>query len=132
MTARTFRAYSDAVNRNRGSSFPLGATVCPGGVNFSVFSKNATAVELLFFDRTNDPTLSEQYISIRKRIKPITTGMFMCLIFRQGRYMVIVSMDLLIPSAECVLTRRRCSLIPMVRLLLFPETYNQASDKRTR
>jgi glycogen operon protein len=55
MTARTFRAYSDAVNRNRGSSFPLGATVCPGGVNFSVFSKNATAVELLFFDRTNDP-----------------------------------------------------------------------------
>jgi pullulanase/glycogen debranching enzyme len=55
MTARTFRACSDAVNRNRGSSFPLGATVCPGGVNFSVFSKNATAVELLFFDRTNDP-----------------------------------------------------------------------------
>jgi pullulanase/glycogen debranching enzyme len=54
MTARTFRAYSDAVNRNTGSSFPLGATVCPGGVNFSVFSKNATVVELLFFDRTND------------------------------------------------------------------------------
>ncbi|QXD14355.1 glycogen debranching protein GlgX [Rhodocaloribacter litoris] len=33
-----------------GQSFPLGATVCEGGVNFCVFSRNATAVELLFFD----------------------------------------------------------------------------------
>ena len=55
MTSRTFRTCSDAINNNRGSSFHLGATVCPGGVNFSVFSKNATAVELLFFDRTNGP-----------------------------------------------------------------------------
>jgi glycogen operon protein len=35
----------------RGSSAPLGATVQAGGVNFSVFSKNATRVELLLFDR---------------------------------------------------------------------------------
>ncbi|MEL7085525.1 MAG: glycogen-debranching protein, partial [Cyanobacteria bacterium J06597_1] len=33
-----------------GRSFPLGATVYPNGVNFCVFSKNATAVELLLFD----------------------------------------------------------------------------------
>jgi len=32
------------------SSAPLGATVCPGGVNFSVFSKSATRIELLLFD----------------------------------------------------------------------------------
>jgi len=36
------------------SSFPLGATVTPEGVNFSVFSKNATAVDLLFFDSAED------------------------------------------------------------------------------
>ena len=35
----------------RGASFPLGATVLPGGVNFSVYSKDATLVELLLFDR---------------------------------------------------------------------------------
>jgi isoamylase len=35
-------------------SSPLGATVCNGGVNFSIFSRNASAVELLFFDRTDD------------------------------------------------------------------------------
>jgi len=37
----------------RGSSAPLGATVCSGGVNFSVFSRNATLVELLLFDNPN-------------------------------------------------------------------------------
>ena len=38
-----------------GKSFPLGATVRPGGVNFSVYSKNSTALELLLFDRVDDP-----------------------------------------------------------------------------
>jgi pullulanase/glycogen debranching enzyme len=33
-----------------GRSHPLGATVDKEGVNFSVFSRNATAVELLLFD----------------------------------------------------------------------------------
>ncbi len=37
----------------QGSSAPLGATVYPSGVNFSVFSKNATLVELLLFDNEN-------------------------------------------------------------------------------
>ena len=39
---------------NNGRSSPLGATVCDGGVNFSVFSRSATGVELLFFDREDD------------------------------------------------------------------------------
>ena len=54
MTSRIFRSCSDAINRNSGNSFPLGATVCPGGVNFSSFSKSATAVKLLLFDRADD------------------------------------------------------------------------------
>jgi len=37
-----------------GSSSPLGATPSPNGVNFSVFSKHATRVELLLFDRVDD------------------------------------------------------------------------------
>jgi glycogen operon protein len=35
----------------RGRSAPLGASVHAEGVNFSVFSKNATGIELLLFDR---------------------------------------------------------------------------------
>ncbi len=37
-----------------GRSSPLGATVVDGGVNFSVFSRSATGMELLFFDREDD------------------------------------------------------------------------------
>ena len=37
-----------------GSSSPLGATVVDGGVNFSLFSRTATGVELLLFDREDD------------------------------------------------------------------------------
>jgi len=38
-----------------GQCFPLGATVRGDGVNFSVFSRNATSLELLLFDRADDP-----------------------------------------------------------------------------
>ncbi len=41
-----------------GKSFPLGATVVENGVNFSLFSRTATGVELLFFDRDEDDTPS--------------------------------------------------------------------------
>jgi isoamylase len=36
-----------------GASVPLGATVRPGGVNFSVFSKGAVTMELLLFEHEN-------------------------------------------------------------------------------
>ena len=36
----------------------LGATVVDGGVNFSLFSRTAAGVELLFFDREDDATPS--------------------------------------------------------------------------
>ena len=37
-----------------GQSFPLGVTLLPGGANFSVYSRSASAVELLLFDREDD------------------------------------------------------------------------------
>jgi isoamylase len=42
-----------SASRPEGVSFPLGATVHPDGVNFSVFAKHATAVQLLLFDRVD-------------------------------------------------------------------------------
>jgi isoamylase len=50
-----------------GQSSPLGATVADGGVNFSLFSRTATGVELLFFDRVDDGTPSRVV-----RIDPVT------------------------------------------------------------
>jgi isoamylase len=54
------------VQIERGKSYPLGATVYPNGVNFSVFSKNSTAVELLLFDSPDD-TKPAQVISLDSR-----------------------------------------------------------------
>ena len=41
-------------NENFGHSAPVGATVCAHGVNFSLFSREASSVELLLFEREND------------------------------------------------------------------------------
>ena len=38
-----------------GQSYPLGATVYPDGVNFSLFSQHAKKIELLLFAAPNDP-----------------------------------------------------------------------------
>src|SRR2546421_2705247 len=42
--------------RTLGQSSPLGATVVDGGVNFSLYSRTASGVELLLFDREDDAT----------------------------------------------------------------------------
>ncbi len=53
MLAGTFDARHAISSMTQGSSFPLGATVQLDGVNFSVFSKHATAVQLVLFDRVD-------------------------------------------------------------------------------
>src|SRR6516164_5855065 len=56
---RSFQASSERERKmsggrvKSGASAPLGATVHDGGVNFSVFSKDAALVELLLFDDAN-------------------------------------------------------------------------------
>ena len=50
MSALRTRVNSDST----GHSSPLGATVVAGGVNFSLFCRSATSVELLLFDREDD------------------------------------------------------------------------------
>ncbi|HME69721.1 MAG TPA: alpha-amylase family glycosyl hydrolase, partial [Myxococcota bacterium] len=40
--------------RQKGRSFPLGATAMQDGVNFSVFSKHSAAVQLVLFDHVDD------------------------------------------------------------------------------
>ena len=41
-------------SEKKGQTFPLGATVQPGGVNFCLFSRDASRIELLLFDREDD------------------------------------------------------------------------------
>ena len=44
----------EAISKSNGQSSPLGATVRANGVNFSVYSRNASSIELLFFEREDD------------------------------------------------------------------------------
>ena len=60
-----------AQETKEGQSFPLGATVCDNGTNFSVYSKHATGMELLLFDRVDDAR-PERVISI----DPATNRMY--------------------------------------------------------
>jgi pullulanase/glycogen debranching enzyme len=53
LAAKEISAVAKGVE-SAGQSSPLGATVVPGGVNFSVFSRSASSVELLLFDREDD------------------------------------------------------------------------------
>jgi glycogen operon protein len=47
--------FGDAHSTRPGSRFPPGATASPDGVNFCVFSRHATRVELLLFAETGSP-----------------------------------------------------------------------------
>src|SRR5262249_46814979 len=51
----------------KGREYPLGATVVDGGVNFALYSRNASAVYLLLFNKPNDePT---DVIQLQNRAK---------------------------------------------------------------
>ncbi|GAW69074.1 glycogen debranching protein [Geoanaerobacter pelophilus] len=53
VTAKTGRRSAEP-SYPKGNTSPLGATVSPGGVNFSVFARDCTGVELLLFDAADD------------------------------------------------------------------------------
>jgi glycogen operon protein len=54
---------ADVCSSSIGASYPLGTTVCPSGVNFSLFSRKASRVELMLFDR-EDQALPTHVINI--------------------------------------------------------------------
>jgi glycogen operon protein len=55
MTDTQTNTCEDARDVPRGLSFPLGATLSNDGVNFSVYARDCAGMELLLFDRVDDP-----------------------------------------------------------------------------
>jgi glycogen operon protein len=45
---------ASSLSENKGKAYPLGATVELGGVNFCLFSRDASGIELLLFDHEDD------------------------------------------------------------------------------
>ncbi len=103
-----------------GRSFPLGATVTGGGANFSVFSRQASRIELLLFDDAAavhparvielDPRTHRTYHYWHAFVPGIGRGSFM----------PIAPAALSIPGAVCVSILLSCSSIPMVAASWFP------------
>ena len=80
---------------NTGRSSPRGATVCQGGTNFSVYSRGASGVELLFFDREDDARPSSVI-----RVDPTANRTYHYWhVFRPGR---ATRTDLRVPSPWAV------------------------------
>jgi len=74
----------DRTSNKQGKSFPLGSTLFPDGVNFSLFAKHSTAVQLLLFDDVNaakpsrivdlDPTANRSYHYWHAFVPGVTAG----------------------------------------------------------
>ncbi|MEI6206209.1 MAG: glycogen debranching protein GlgX [Desulfuromonadales bacterium] len=58
MTPFPERSARIPVKQHTGNTSPLGANICRGGVNFSVFARDCTGMELLLFDHVDDATAS--------------------------------------------------------------------------
>ena len=54
--------FPDDRSDESGTPFPLGATLYPDGVNFSIYCRNGTTVSLLFFDHEDDLNPSREMI----------------------------------------------------------------------
>jgi glycogen operon protein len=50
---------TDSLVNLAGVSYPVGATVSAGGVNFCVYSRNATGITLALFDQADDAAPSQ-------------------------------------------------------------------------
>jgi hypothetical protein len=98
---------------NRGRSFPLGATVLGDGVNFSVYSRQASRVDLLLFDdaAATHPARVIEMDPRRHRTYHYWHSLSPASV--PGRFMRIAPTAPSIPGAVCLSTPPRCSSIPM-------------------
>ena len=72
-----------------GKPYPLGATWDGTGVNFALYSENATKVELCLYDGRS----RRESDRINCRNRPPSSGMAMCQIFSRGSSTVIAFTD---------------------------------------
>ena len=107
------------IETERGLSYPLGATVTPSGVNFSVFSKNATGMELLLFDGVDDSKPSAVIKFDPKKNKTYDYWHLFVDGLKAGQLYAIVPMDHLNRSKVIGSILIKCCSIPTAVVLQF-------------
>ena len=97
-----------------------GRHVVPAGVNFSVYSRSASAVDLVFFDREDDARPSRVVPIVRRRTGLTTTGTYSCPALRPGNFMATGFKDPSIRRAACASIPPRSSWILTAAASRFP------------
>jgi isoamylase len=115
----------------RGRSSPLGATVSREGANFSVYSKHATGVELLLFDRADDarpssviridPATNRTYHYWHVFVRGVTAGQIY-------GYRVSGAFD---PASGMRFDNRKLLLDPYGLAVVVPENYSRDAARQT-
>src|SRR5947209_1478767 len=112
-----------------GRSYPLGATPVAGGVNFSVYSRNASSIELLLFDRTDprptsviriDPESSRTYHYWHVFVPGVCAG-------QTYGYRVAGPRD---AARGMRFDSSKLLLDPYGRAVVVPDSYNRAAAER--
>jgi len=114
-----------------GKNFPLGATVHPDGVNFSVFSKNATRVDMLLFDRLDDAK-PVRVISLDPR-RHRTYHYWHCFVpgLRSGQVYGYRAAGPFEPEKGLRFDPEKVLLDPYGRSVAVPDTYNRKAASKT-
>jgi len=110
-----------------GTSAPLGASVIVDGVNFGVFSKHATAVDLLLFDHVDDAKPA-RIISL-DAVTPRTYHYWHVFVpgLRPGQIYGFAAHGPFDPSMGLRFDSRKVLLDPYGRAVVVPSGYNRAA-----
>jgi glycogen operon protein len=113
-----------------GHSYPIGATLVGGGANFSLFSRTASSMELLFFDREDDkrpahvvcldPVLSRTYYYWHAFVPGVKPGQIY-------GFRVDGPSD---PASGLRFDRSKLLLDPYGRAVVVPKNYSRDAAKR--
>ncbi|HMN60773.1 MAG TPA: alpha-amylase family glycosyl hydrolase, partial [Anaerolinea sp.] len=110
-----------------GRSFPLGARVLPYGVNFSVYSRSSTAMQLLLFNTPDDPQPAE-VIDLDPRVN--RTYHFWHIFLpgiRPGQVYAYRASGPYNPSAGLRFDSQKVLLDPYARAVAFPVEYDRGA-----
>ncbi len=120
----------DASGVAKGTSTPLGATVCPGGVNFSVFSRSAARVDLLLFDDANAARPSRIIALEPQAHRTFTTGTPSSRTSRPGQVYAYRAHGPFAPERGLRFDGEKVLLDPYGLAVAVPDAYDRGAARR--